>query len=119
SAIEIATGEFIALLDHDDLLAPDALYENVLILNKDKDIDFIYSDEDKIDDRGDLSDPHFKPDWCPDNFLSRNYICHFTVMKTSLVKKVGGFRIGYEGSQDYDIFLRVTEIASKIHHIPK
>lgn len=119
SAIEISTGEFIALLDHDDLLTPDALYENVLALNKNPDIDFIYSDEDKIDENGMLSDPHFKPDWCPNNLQSRNYICHFSVIKSSLVKEVGGFRLGYEGSQDFDLFLRITEKTNKIHHIPK
>lgn len=119
SAIEIATGEYIALLDHDDLLTPDALYQNVLALNTDNSIDFIYSDEDKIDDKGILSDPHFKPDWSPTNLLSRNYICHFSVIKTELIKQVGGFRKGFEGSQDYDLFLRVTEKANKIHHIPK
>jgi len=119
SAIEIATGEYIALLDHDDLLSLDALYQNVLVLNEDKEIDFIYSDEDKINEKGEYLDPHFKPDWCPDNFLCRNYICHFSVIRTSLIREVGGFRVGLEGSQDYDIFLRVSEKAKKIHHISK
>lgn len=119
SAIEIATGDYIALLDHDDLLTPDALYENVLALNNDPEIDFLYSDEDKINEKEEHLDAHFKPDWCPDNFLCRNYICHFSVIKSSLIKEVGGFRIGLEGSQDYDIFLRVSELAKKIHHIPK
>lgn len=119
SAIEISTGEFIALLNHDDLLTPDALYENVLVLNKDKLIDFIYSDEDKIDKNGMRSEPYFKPDWCPNNLQSRNYIGHFTLIKSSLVKEVGGFKIGYEGSHEYDIFLRITELTNKIHHIPK
>lgn len=119
SAIEITSGEYIALLDHDDLITPEALYENVLVLNNNKEIDFIYSDEDKIDENGMRSDPHFKPDWCPNSFQSRNYICHFSVIKSSLVKEVGGFRVGYEGSQDFDLFLRVTEITNKIHHIPK
>jgi GT2 family glycosyltransferase len=119
SAIEIASGDFIALLEHDDMLSPDALYENILVLNQNKDIDFIYSDEDKIDENGMRSDPYFKPDWCPNNLQSRNYIGHFTVIKSSLVKKVGGYRTGYEGSQDFDLYLRTTEIANKIHHIPK
>jgi len=119
SAIEIATGEFIALLDHDDLITPDALYENVLALNNNKELDLIYSDEDNIDVNGTLFEPHFKPDWCPDNLLCRNYICHFTIIRTKLVKQVGAFRLGYEGSQDYDLFLRVTEQTTNIHHIAK
>ena len=119
SAIEIATGDFIALLDHDDLLTVDALYQNVKALNEDTSIDFLYSDEDKINEKGDHLDAYFKPDWSPDTFMCRNYICHFSVIKTSLVKEVGGFRKGYEGSQDYDLFLRVSEKAHRIHHISK
>jgi GT2 family glycosyltransferase len=119
SAIEIATGEYLALLDHDDLITPDALYENVLALNNDREIDFLYSDEDKINEKGQFLDGHFKPDFCPDNFLSRNYICHFSVIRTNIIKEIGGFRIGLEGSQDYDIFLRAIEKCKKIHHIPK
>lgn len=119
TAIEIATGDYIGLLDHDDLLAPEALYENVLALNKDKTLDFIYSDEDKINEKGKHFDPHFKPDFCKYNLLTRNYICHFSVIKAELIKQVKGFRIGYEGSQDFDLFLRCTELAKKIHHIPK
>ena len=119
SAIEISNGEYIATLDHDDLLTPDALYENVLALNNNSEIDFIYSDEDKIDKNGMRSDPYFKPDWCPNNLQSRNYIGHFTLIRSSLVKEVGGFRLGYEGSQDFDLYLRITEKTNKIHHIPK
>ncbi|MCO6500402.1 MAG: glycosyltransferase family 2 protein [Vicingus serpentipes] len=119
SAIAISTGDYIGLFDHDDLLTPDALYENVIALNQQNNLDIIYSDEDKVDENGNFSGPHFKPDWCPDNFLSRNYICHFTVIKSALVKEVGGFREGYEGSQDYDLFLRVTEKTNNIYHIPK
>jgi len=119
SGIEIATGEYIGLLDHDDLLTVDALYENVLALNNDKEIDFLYSDEDKIDEEGKRTGPHFKPDYCPDNLLSRNYICHFSVIRATLIRQVGGFNIGYEGSQDYDLFLRVSENTNRIYHIPK
>nr|MDZ8022213.1 glycosyltransferase [Nostoc sp. SerVER01] len=119
SAIEIATGEFIALLDHDDLLTPDALYETALLLNKHPEADMIYSDEDKIDDNGKLRDPFFKPDWCPDSFLSRMYTCHLGVYRRDLVNAIGGFRVGYEGSQDYDLVLRLTEKTTKIFHIPK
>lgn len=119
SAIEIATGEYVGLLDHDDLLTPDALYQVIFELNKHPETDLVYSDEDKIDDQGYLSEPHFKPDWCPDNLLTRNYITHFAVMRTSILKEIGGFREGFEGSQDYDLFLRYTEKTENIRHIPK
>lgn len=119
SAIKIATGEFIALLDHDDLLTPDALYEVALLLNKHSNADMIYSDEDKIDEYNQLKDPFFKPDWCPDSFLSRMYTCHLGTYRRSLVSEIGGFREGYEGSQDYDLVLRLTEKTENIFHIPK
>ncbi|MFN6539003.1 MAG: glycosyltransferase [Nostoc sp. EkiNYC01] len=119
SAREIATGEFIALLDHDDLLTPDALYETALLLNKHPEADMIYSDEDKIDENDKLRDPFFKPDWCPDSFLSRMYTCHLGIYRRELVNAIGGFRVGYEGSQDYDLVLRLTEKTTKIFHIPK
>ncbi len=119
SSIEISSGEYIALFDHDDKLSPDALYQNILILNSNTDIDFIYSDEDYIDENGKHFNPSFKTDWCPDNLLSRNYLCHFSVIKSSLIREVGGFRIGFEGSQDHDLFLRITEKTKKIYHIPK
>ncbi|MGQ0828483.1 MAG: glycosyltransferase family 2 protein [Bacteroidota bacterium] len=119
SALELATGEYISLLDHDDVLSPDALFQNVKALNADKTIDMLYSDEDKIDSKGNHLSPHFKQDWCPDSFLSRNYICHFSVFKKEIIKEVGGFRTGFEGSQDYDLLLRITEKAKNIHHIPK
>ncbi len=82
---------------------------------------FIYSDEDKIDKNGNRKDPFFKPDWSPDLFLSHNYLCHFSVVRKTLIDSVGGFRKGYEGSQDYDLFLRCTEkiSPSAIGHIPK
>ncbi|MEG4322806.1 MULTISPECIES: tetratricopeptide repeat protein [unclassified Microcoleus] len=119
SALKLATGEFIALLDHDDLLTPDALYEVAVLLNRHPQADMIYSDEDKLNEQGQLTDPFFKPDWCPDSFLSRMYTCHLGVYRRSLVNLVGGFRIGYEGSQDYDLVLRLTEKTDKIFHIPK
>ncbi len=119
SALAIATGEFIALLDHDDLLTLDALYEIVLLLNQHREADFIYSDEDKINEENTLSSPFFKPDWCPDSFLSRMYTCHLGVYRRSLVDEIGGFRVGWEGSQDYDLVLRLTEKTDKIFHIPK
>jgi GT2 family glycosyltransferase/Flp pilus assembly protein TadD len=119
SALQLATGEFIALLDHDDLLTPDALYEAAVLLNRYPQADMIYSDEDKLNEQGQLTDPFFKPDWCPDSFLSRMYTCHLGIYRRSLVNQIGGFRIGYEGSQDYDLVLRLTEKTDRIFHIPK
>jgi predicted O-linked N-acetylglucosamine transferase (SPINDLY family)/GT2 family glycosyltransferase len=119
SAIEIATGEFIALLDHDDLLTSDALYEMALLLNQHPDADMIYSDEDKVNDDNQFIFPTNKPDWCPDSFLSRMYTCHLGVYRRTLINEIGGFRVGYEGSQDYDLVLRLTEKTDKIFHIPK
>ncbi|MEL6495170.1 MAG: glycosyltransferase [Cyanobacteria bacterium J06623_7] len=118
SALELASGEYIALLDHDDLLAPHALAEVVKLLSKHPEADFIYSDEDKVNTQNIHSDPYFKPDWCPDTFLSRMYTCHLGVYRHSLIKEVGGFRPGFEGSQDYDLVLRVTEKTDHIFHIP-
>ncbi|BCJ87788.1 glycosyltransferase [Effusibacillus dendaii] len=119
SALELATGEFVALLDHDDELTPDALYENVILLNRYPDADMIYSDEDKISPDGLRHSPFFKPNWSPDTFLSQMYTCHLGVYRTSLVRSVGGFRKGFEGSQDYDLVLRLTEKTDRIFHIPK
>jgi O-antigen biosynthesis protein len=119
SALELATGEYIALLDHDDLLTPNALYEVVELLNQHPEADMIYSDEDKINDSGKLQDPFFKPDWCPDSFLSRMYISHLGVYRRNIINEIGGFRVGYEGSQDYDLVLRFTEKTDKIFHIPR
>ncbi len=119
-AVNIATGDYMALLDHDDMLAPFALHEVVRLLNEDPGLDFIYSDEDKVTEKGERRyEPFFKPDWSPDTFLSYNYICHFSVIRMSLVEKVEGFRVGFEGSQDYDLFLRVVQKTNKIRRIPK
>lgn len=119
SALELATGEFVGLLDHDDELTIDALYENVKLLNQHPDADMIYSDEDKINVDGMRHSPFFKPDWSPDMILTHMYSCHFGVYRLSLVKQIGGFRKGYEGSQDFDLVLRLTELTDKIFHIPK
>ena len=119
-AIKMATGDFIALLDHDDMLSLDALYEIVKAINENKNVDFIYSDEDKfhfIDEPRFM--PHFKPDFAPDTLRANNYICHFSVAKKSLLESVGLFNSEFDGAQDYDLILRVTEIAKKIVHIPK
>lgn len=121
SALEIATGEFVALLDNDDELAPIAFYEVVKALNENPELDLIYSDEDKIDMQGNRFDPAFKPDWSPDLLLGTNYISHLGVYRRSIMNEIGGFRPGFEGSQDYDLVLRFTEktTAQRIHHIPK
>jgi GT2 family glycosyltransferase len=120
-ALKMATGEFITLLDNDDELSPDALYENVKILNKHRKADFIYSDEDKLTLKGDRVDPFFKPDWSSDLFLSMMYTCHLGVYRKSIVDQIGGFRKGLEGSQDYDLVLRFIEKTDpkRIFHIPK
>lgn len=121
SALTIATGEFVALLDNDDELAINAFYEVVKVLNENPELDLIYSDEDKIDMDGNRSDPAFKPDWSPDLLLGTNYISHLGVYRRSILEEIGGFRKGYEGSQDYDLVLRFTEKTTKerITHIPK
>lgn len=119
SALALATGEFIGLLDHDDVLTPDALYEVVSLLNQHPEADMIYSDEDKLNEKGELTGHFFKPDWCPDSFLSRMYTCHFGVYRRDLIDQIGGFRMGYEGSQDYDLVLRFTEKTNNIFHITK
>lgn len=118
-ALKLAKGEYVALLDHDDLLMPNALFEMVKKINENPEADFIYSDEDKIEDGKGHSDPFFKPDWSPDFLRSCNYITHFSVIKRDLVESVGGFRLGTEGAQDWDLFLRLAESTDKIFHVPK
>ena len=121
AAIGMATGDYIALLDHDDVLADYALYEIVYNLNKFPNAEFLYSDEDKIDENGNRYDAYFKPDIAPDTLRCQNYICHFSVFKKELMEKLGGFRENYDGAQDYDIFLRMLEITDpkNISHVPK
>lgn len=119
AGIALAEGEFIGLLDHDDVLWPNALYEVVRALNDDKTLDFIYSDEDKVtENRRDYQSPFFKPDWNPDFLHSVNYITHFSVIRKLIIEKVGGFRREYNGAQDWDLFLRVSTQTDKIHHVP-
>lgn len=118
AALALATGEYIGLLDHDDVLTRDALLENVLVL-QDPHVDLIYSDEDKMDVDGDCHGPVYKPDYSPDYLFSNNYFCHFTVVARELVDRVGGLHYGYDGAQDFDLVLRLTEKARKVHHIPK
>jgi len=118
-ALELASGEYIGLLDHDDVLAPNALFEVVAALQED-DYDILYTDEDKVS--ADLkvhADPNFKPDFSIDLFCSHNYITHFFVVKSDIIKGVGGFRSEFDGSQDYDVMFRCIENSEKIKHIPK
>ncbi|MCD7868742.1 MAG: glycosyltransferase family 2 protein [Clostridiales bacterium] len=120
AAFSMAAGAFIGLLDHDDLLAPNALYEVVCAVNRQPEADVIYTDEDKV--TTDLSEhfqPHLKPDFNLDLLRSNNYICHFLVVRRSLVEKNGGFRREYEGAQDYDFIFRSVETARKVVHIPE
>lgn len=116
--IERARGEFVALLDHDDLLTPDALARNAEVIAEHPDVDYLYSDEDKVDDSGRHYDVFLKPDWSPERLRGQMYTSHLSVMRTELVRRVGGFREGYDGSQDHDLALRVTEQARRIVHIP-
>ena len=116
--IELARGEWITFLDHDDVLEPDAFFQIVNVLQKNPDTDLIYSDEDKLAENG-FEAPLFKPDWSPDFFLSYNYVGHLTAVRRDLVQKAGGFRSQFDSAQDYDLFFRVTELTSRIHHIPR
>lgn len=118
-ALSLSTGEFVGFLDHDDELSINALYEVVKLLQQHPDADMIYSDEDHKDIKGTRKDAFFKPDWSPDLFLSNMYTCHFGVYRKKLIEEIGGFRKGFEGSQDYDLVLRLTERTDKIYHIPE
>ncbi len=119
SAAELATGEFICLLDHDDLLAPDALGVVAEAADEWPDADYLYSDEDKVGEDGTYFDRFWKPDWSPERLLGQNYCSHLSTIRRSLFEQVGGFRPGFEGSQDYDLVLRVSEQARRIVHIPE
>lgn len=120
SALQLVRGDFVALLDHDDCLAPHALFHVAEALYRYPDAGLLYSDEDKLNEAGERFDPHFKPQWNPDLLLSQNYIGHLAVFRSALVREVGGFREGFEGSQDHDLVLRVCErlAAEQIVHIP-
>lgn len=119
-ALKLATGDFIGLLDHDDLLPIFSLYEVVKAINENPNVEFLYSDEDKIEE---LNKPRygvfFKPDFSPYTLKSANYICHFSIFKKELMDKLGGFKSEYDGSQDFDIVIRASENTKNIVHIPK
>jgi len=118
-ALAMAKGDYIALLDHDDEISIDALYENAKVINSTPDAGLIYSDEDKIDMQGERLEAYFKPDYSPDLLHTNNYICHFTVIKKSIAEELGGFREGLDGSQDHDIIIRSAAAAERVIHIPK
>ena len=119
-ALSLVTGDFVALLDHDDLLPIFSLYEIVKCINENPDVEFIYTDEDKFEKLGGKRyDPYFKSDFAPDTLRANNFICHFSVFKKELMDKLGGFRSKYDGAQDYDILLRMSEETNNIIHIPK
>lgn len=120
AALDIATGDYIAFADHDDLLAPNALYECVYVINEDNNIDMIYTDEDKIDMSGkEHFMPYFKSDFNIDMLRSGNYFCHLTVVKKEIYQQVGQLDSQYDGAQDFDFVLRCVEKCKKIKHIPK
>jgi len=121
AALSLATGDFVALMDNDDVLSPLALLRVVEAIDQNSDLKLIYSDEDKIDENGKRFEPAFKPDWSPDLLLGTNYISHLGVYDRHLLNEISGFRVGYEGAQDYDLVLRFVEKINKdqIFHIPE
>lgn len=114
-----AHGEFIALLDHDDLLEPHALQRMSEAIEVNPEADYLYSDEDKVDNDGISYAIFRKPTWSPERLRCQMYTCHFSVIRKSVTDAIGGFRVGYEGSQDYDLVLRATELARKVVHVPE
>ncbi|HEX7058273.1 MAG TPA: glycosyltransferase [Solirubrobacterales bacterium] len=118
-ALAMARGEFIAMLDHDDKLHPDALALVDEAIAASPEADYVYTDEDKIDSLGIHRGPFFKPDWSPERMRTQMYTCHLSVMRRSLVEEVGGFDAEFEGSQDWDLVLKVTERARAVLHVPR
>ncbi len=119
AAVEVATGEFLVFLDNDDVLAPNALMEIALAINEDQSLDCLYSDEEKIDERGDLIDHFYKPDWSPEHLESVMYVLHALVVRKRLFFELGGLRSDFDGAQDFDLMLRVSRATRKIHHIQR
>ncbi|AEG45125.1 glycosyltransferase [Isoptericola variabilis] len=117
--IEAARGEFVVLVDHDDLLVDVALERMAAAIDAEPEADYLYSDEDKVDDDGNLYDRFRKPDWSPERLRGQMYTSHLSVLRTSLVREVGGFHEGFDGSQDHDLVLRVTERARRVVHVPE
>src|SRR5262245_21392144 len=115
---DLAEGQWVTFLDHDDILEADALFQNVKSLQENPGFDLIYSDEDKLTEQG-FDSPNLKPDWSPDFFLSCNYLCHMIFLRRDLARAVGGFQSQFDGSQDYDLLLRVSERTNRIHHISR
>ena len=116
--MDIATGEFVVFLDHDDELTEDCLYELAMCVER-EDPDYIYSDEDKISVDGLFVEPFFKPDWSPDTLMSIMYTCHVSCVRLSMFREAGPLASEYDGAQDWDLVLRVTERTNRITHIPK
>lgn len=117
--LEMASGEYIGFLDHDDLLTPKTLLEIVEYINRDPEVDLIYTDEDKVNSEGRFLGPFYKPDWNYPMLLSQMYTCHFSIYRKSIVDKIGGLRKEYDGSQDYDFALRFIEKTKRIGHVPE
>ena len=117
--IDAARAPYIGLLDHDDLLVPHALDRMREAIDFAPNADYFYSDEDKVDEDGRYYDEFRKPVWSPERLRGQMYTCHFSVLRTSLVREVGGFHEGFDGSQDHDLVLRVTERARRVVHVPE
>lgn len=118
AALSLATGAFVSFLDHDDVLKPQALAQVQRWLNADPELDLLYSDEDKLSPAGRFTEARWKPDWSPNLLLCQNYVCHFLTVRRELLERLGGLRSEYDGSQDYDLVLRASDVTDRIAHIP-